>query len=92
MSIIAIILTAVAAIVAAWNFYPPLREKLKGWSTIAEGFIGTTLYYFGAVSEALKEGQAAGYVPENLEQYVPMVLFAWVVLKRFQTKTPVGSQ
>lgn len=89
----AILLLAIAVgLVVAWNIYPPLRAKLRGWSTIIEGIIGTAFTYFGIFAEALEEGQRSGYLPENILTYVPMVLFAWVLIKRIQTKTPVGGK
>ncbi len=39
------LVTAVGLIIA-WNIYPPLRAKLRGWSTIIEGIIGTAFAYF----------------------------------------------
>lgn len=87
-----ILLIIVIALVVAWNFYPPFRAKMRGWSTIAEGFLGTILYYFGMFANALKEGQEAGYIPEDLVRFVPVIVFAWIVMKRFQTKTHVGAK
>ena len=91
MSWIILILTLACLLILAWNFYAPFREKMRGYSTIAEGAIGTGMYYFGGFSEALKEGQEAGFIPENLLQYVPFIVLGWIVIKRFQTKTPVGK-
>lgn len=87
-----LILVVVAIVVLAWNFYPPLRQRLRGWSTILEGLIGTGLTYFGIFAGAIQEGQQAGLIPENLSQYVPAILLAWVILKRIQAKTPVGKK
>lgn len=89
MNILTLILVVICLVILAWNFYPPLRERLRGWSTIAEGIIGTVLYYFGVFSEAISEAEASGYVPEGWQQYIPFVLLAWIVVKRLQTKTPV---
>lgn len=85
-------LVIICALVLAWNFYTPFREKMRGYSTIAEGILGTVMYYFGVFSEALEEAQASGYIPDNWIQYVPFVMLAWIVIKRVQTKTPVGSK
>lgn len=92
MNIAILILVIVCAVILAWNFYPPFRERMRGWSTIAEGAIGTGMYYFGIISDGIKEGQDAGYIPENLTQYVPFVLLAWVIVKRLQTTTPIGGK
>ena len=92
MSITIFLFPIVIALVAAWNFYSPFRAKLRGWSTILEGLIGTVFAYFGIFADALEEGQRQGYIPENFVQYVPIILLAWIVIKRVQTKTPVGGK
>lgn len=92
MNIYIWLLAIVIACVVAWNVYPPLRERLRGWSTIAEGAIGTLMAYFGVFAEALEEGQASGYIPENISTYIPIVLFAWIVIKRLQTRSKVGAK
>jgi hypothetical protein len=74
-----------------WNFVPAVRDKVKGWTTVIEGVSMTALYYFGIVSDAVQEAQKAGYIPSQWLGYVPYLLMAWVLLKRFQTKTPVGG-
>ena len=91
MIAIIIIILALAA-VGVWNFVPAVRDKIRGWSTIAEAVLGGVLYYFGIVSEALQEGAKAGYIPSQWVSYVPIVLLAWMILKRVQTKTPVGKK
>lgn len=85
------IVIAACALVLAWNFVPAFREKMRGWSTIAESTLGVILYYFGMFSDALTEAQQSGYIPANWVQYVPFVLFAWIILKRLQTKSPIGD-
>lgn len=92
MNYLILILVAVCVLILAWNFYPPFRERMKGYSTIAEGVIGTLMYYFGMFSEALDEAQAQGYIPDNWVQYVPFIMLTWIVVKRLQTTTPVGEK
>jgi uncharacterized membrane protein len=91
MNLMILILALVCAAVIAWNLIPAFREKLRGWTTILEAAIGTAMTYFGVFSEAIQEAQVSGYIPENWTSYVPFILFAWVLLKRFQTRTPVGG-
>lgn len=81
-------------LILAWNFIPAVRQRMRGWSTILEGFMATILTYFGNFAEALQEAQQLGYLPENVrfQDAIPAILFAWVVIKRFQTKTPVGKK
>lgn len=81
----------VILIVLAWNFYKPLRDKMRGYSTILEGLLGTLMTYFGVFAGAVQEGHASGYLPENISQYAPLIVFAWIILKRVQTKTAVGT-
>jgi len=82
----------VLAVVLAWNFYPPFRDKLRGLSTIIEGLIGVVLSYVGILGGALEEANSLGYIPDNWQVYVPAVLLGWVVLKRWQTTTRLGSK
>jgi hypothetical protein len=86
------IILAIVALVVAWNLIPSLRDRLRGWSTIAEGALGTGMAYLGVFGEAIEEANAAGYIPDNWQMWVPAILFAWVVLKRFQTSTAVGGK
>lgn len=92
MNFAIVILVLAILVVLAWNFYPPLRKKLKGYSTIAEGLLGTLMTYFGVFADAIKEAQDSGYLPENIMQYAPLIIFAWIIIKRVQTKTPVGGK
>lgn len=88
------ILIIALGLVLAWNFIPAAREKMRGWSTILEGLMATVFTYFGNFAEAIQEAERFGYLPENVnvERTVPLILFAWLVLKRFQTSTPVGKK
>lgn len=93
MTALFIFVVALAVIaVLAWNFYPPFREKLKGWSTIIEAILGGGIYYFGVATDALQEAQKAGYIPSQWLGYLPYVFFAWMILKRVTTSTPVGKK
>lgn len=89
-----IILSAAVVLVIVWNLVPSAREKMRGWSTIIEGLMATVFTYFGNFAEAIREAQQFGYLPDNVnvERAVPFILFTWLVLKRFQTKTPVGKK
>jgi hypothetical protein len=87
-----LIIAAFVAAALVWNFVPTVRDKAKGWTTLIEGAGMTALYYFGIVSDAIQEAQKAGYIPSQWVGYVPYVLMAWVLLKRLQTKTPVGKK
>lgn len=82
----------VFAAVLAWNTIPILRKKLQGWSTILETMIGGVLYAFGVLGDAVQEAQKLGYIPSQWVGYVPYVLMAYLIIKRAQTKTPVGKK
>lgn len=84
-------LGVVLALVVAWNVIPQFRDRLRGWSTILEGALGTVLVYADVLGGALEEAQNSGYVPDNWQTFVPALILGWIVLKRFQTSTPVGS-
>jgi len=87
-----LVLAAALAAVVVWNTIPGLRERMRGLTTIVEGAVGTAIYYFGEFTDAFREAQASGYLPEGLVRIMPLVLFGWIVVKRFQTKTAVGRQ
>jgi len=90
IAIIIVALVISAALV--WNFVPAVRKKVAGWSTVIEAVLGGALYYFGILSDAIQEAQKAGYIPSQWLGYVPYVLMAYVLVKRIQTKAPVGKK
>ena len=61
------IVCALIALVILWNFYKPLRARMRGFSTIIEGAIGTLLIYMEIFSEAIQEGQGPG-ISARLDQ------------------------
>lgn len=77
-------------VVLLWNFVPKLRDAMRGYSTIAEGGIAFVIGIFGQISGAIQDAQTAGYIPPQLLAYVPFILLAWFVVKRFATTTAVG--
>lgn len=79
-------------VIALWNFVPKWRDKMKGYSTVAEGVIGILVGVFGQISGGIQDAQAAGYLPPQLVAYVPFVLLAWFVVQRLRTTTPVGPK
>lgn len=87
-------LAAVILIAAAlvWNFYPPVRNQLKGWTTVIEGVGGFTYWFMGQVTGGIQDAVAAGYVPSWLVGWIPVIMFAYIILKRFGTTTPVGQK
>lgn len=90
--IYSIVVLLAALLIASWYFIPAVRRKMETWTTVAEGAIGVVLYAFGQFSDALREAQQAGYLPTQWLAYVPYVLLAWMILKRFTTKAPVGDK
>jgi len=66
------------------NFYPPIKAKWAKWSVVIEGFVATTIYLFGQVSDALHQAQAAGYIPDKWLGYLPYVFLAYLVIKQVQ--------
>lgn len=92
MTISIILLLLAIAAVLVWNLVPSVRERMRGLSTVAEGVIGVGLYYLGSFADVIREAQASGYLPAEVAKYAPALLLAWIVLKRFQTTTPVGKK
>ena len=87
-----IIVALVIAAAIAWNTVPILRKKVQGWSTLLETALGGLLYAAGVVGDAIQEAQKLGYIPSQWVGYIPYVLMAYLVIKRMQTKTPVGGK
>ena len=85
-----IIVLLVIAAALAWNIIPNLRKKVAGWSTVLETALGGILYGAGVLGDAIQEAQKLGYIPSQWVGYVPYILMAYLLIKRVQTKTPVG--
>lgn len=79
-------------VIALWTFVPKFHAVMKSYSTIAEGGIALLLGAFGQISGAIQDAQAAGYIPPQLATYVPFVILAWFIVKRFVTSTAVGQK
>ena len=88
---VAIIILCVLAF-AAWNFLPQIRAKMRGFSTIIEGAIGTFLYVTEIGIEGVREIDASGYMPVEVAPWVPWLIGGWIFFKRFQTTTAVGGK
>lgn len=91
MIALVIVLLAIAAAIA-WNVIPNLRKKVAGWSTVLETALGGLLYAAGILGDAIQEAQKLGYIPSQWLGYIPYVLMAYLLIKRVQTKTPVGKK
>lgn len=91
MIALVIVLVVIAAAIA-WNVLPNLRKRLAGWSTLLETALGGILYAAGILGDAIQEAQKLGYIPSQWVGYIPYVLMAYLVIKRLQTKTPVGGK
>jgi len=91
MWIVLVIVAALSAVVA-WNVLPRWRERMRGLTTVVEGAVGTAIYYFGEFTDAFQEARAAGLLPEGLATMLPLMLFVWIVVKRFQTTTAFGRR
>ena len=66
------------------NFYPPLKAKWAKWSVVIEGIVATAIYWFGQVSDALHQAQAAGYIPDRWLGYLPYVFLVYLLIKQVQ--------
>jgi hypothetical protein len=86
------IIIAFILLIIFWNTHKKTRQKMKGKSTIVEGLLGTAMVNFGVFAEGLKDAKAQGLIPDGLEDYAPLIIFAWIVVKRAQTKTPMGRE
>ena len=92
MSIVFVCLTIVALIaVLAWNFVPGIRERLRGWTTLAEAALAAGLPFAGNAIDAFEQTDWKTYIPENAWPYIIAGLAGWFVYKRVVTSTPVGE-
>lgn len=77
-------------IVLLWTFEPNLRAKMKGWTTIIE-LLGSGVYWLmDKLTGGIQDAVSAGYVPAWLVGYIPLIMIVWLIMKRFDTTTPVG--
>ena len=84
-------LVVICGVILAWNFVPSFRERLRGWSSVAESVIAAVSLYVGIASDTLTDLVDQGYIPENYMTYVPFFLLALGIWQRVKTKTPVGK-
>lgn len=91
-TILVILLILFVVAVVVWNFVPSIRKKLRGWTTVLEGAVGSLIWLYGNITDALQEAQKAGYLPTQLVSYVPVIILVWLVIKRVHTNTPVGKK
>lgn len=95
LSIIIVLFVAAALV---WNLVPAIRARMRGFSTVVEGALATVIGYaayftdwYGAFIEAIEGTPYRDWMPENLAAVIPAMIVVWSVVKRVQTKTPVGS-
>lgn len=90
LPLIIIVVAVIAAL--AWNFIPAVREKMRGLSTVIETIGALSLTASGVIGEAIFDLKAQGMIPANIEIYVPWIIAAYFIAKRFQTKTAIGQK
>lgn len=89
------VLCAVAALVVAWNFYPPFREKMRGWTTLFEAVIGSGFLLFDGLAETLQADATAwsAVITEDVWPYVTLGVVLWFgAFKRWITTTALGQR
>jgi len=91
MNIAIVVLAIVLIVVLAWNFYPPFRQRMRGLSTKLEALVGLLMYWLEIFQDALRQLHAEGWLPDGWESAVPYILGAYIIMKRWQTTTPVLS-
>lgn len=87
-----IIAGVVLLLFLAWNFIPSFREKLRGYSTILETTGIGALYYMGILTDAANQLVKDGLIPADYQKFTPLIVFVYLVVKRWQTTTPVGGE
>lgn len=86
----ALVIVACVAVII-WNAVPAVRERMRGYTTIVEGAIGTLGFVLAQAVGVVHDAQASGVLPPNWQQYVPFLLLAWIIYKRVTTRTPPGQ-
>lgn len=86
----------IVAAIAAWNFIPAVRERLRGFTTIFDGvsLAAGAVPIYGALEAfvgGMQESQWREWVPDKWQPYLMMLIAMWFVLKRLRTRTPVGG-
>jgi hypothetical protein len=93
MSSIFVALVVIAAVsVVAWNTIPVFREKMRGWSTMAEAAIAGALPFVGSGIDAFQETNWREYINNDAWPYVITALAGWFIFKRVVTTTALGSK
>lgn len=90
-TIFVLIIMAAVLAVLAWNFVPPIREKLRGWTTMAEAALAATLPFIGNTIDAFGETDWKAFMPHDAWPYVIGGLAGWFIFKRAVTNTAAGS-
>lgn len=75
-----------------WNVFPGWRKHMRGMSTVVEATIGSILVFWGEASGIIQQLHQKGYTPDWLDEYMPLIVGGYLVLKRFQTTSPMGSK
>ncbi len=81
---------ALAAVIA-WNFVPSIRERLRGWTTVAEAALAGALPFIGNLIDVFDDTNWEMFVPRDAWPYVIGSLAAWFFFKRLVTSTAVGT-
>jgi hypothetical protein len=94
MNIIAILLVLAAIAVLAWNFIPSLREALRGWTTVLEGILATSLVAADVAVQAFQSESTfwSSVIPEGSWAYVSIGLAIWMIFKRVVTSSAIGDK
>ncbi len=87
--ILAVCLALLAVI--AWNIVPSLRERMRGWTTVAEAALAAAIPFIGNLVDAFDDTNWQIFVPKEVWPYVIAGLAVWFFFKRLVTKTPVGT-
>lgn len=91
MKIAILVLILAIALVLAWNLIPSFRDRMRGYTTVAENLLAGGLYYAGIINDSIADLKSAGWLPENVERYLLGALIVYNIVKRWQTATPLGG-
>ena len=90
--LIYILLALAVVAVVAWEFVPQLRERMRGWTTIATSAVVAAVPLAGEVLDVLQDTQWREFIPEGAWKWALAAFAGWAIIKRIQTRSPVGRK
>ncbi len=92
MTPVLIVLIIAAALVLIWNVVPPVRERLRGWTTVLDAAVFAALPFIAELIDAFAETGWRSFIPKEHWPYIVAALALWFMFKRAVTRTGLGTR